>query len=74
MIIIAAIAFAVFVNMTNLHKSFYLNFKPFNCVPCLSTWSAMIMFLMPDNLVSFIASIFVAGVVGGVLYRLLLKL
>lgn len=74
MIIIGAIAFAVFVNMTNLHKSFKLDFKPFNCVPCLSVWSATAMYLMPENIVSFIASVFIAGVLGGVIYRLLLKL
>lgn len=74
MIIVAAIAFAVFVNMTNLHKSFYLNFKPFNCVPCLSVWSALVLFMMPDGMVDFVANIFVAGVLGGVIYRLLLKL
>lgn len=74
MIIVAAIAFAVFVNMTNLHKSFYLNFKPFNCVPCLSVWSALVLFIMPDSMVDFVANIFVAGVLGGVIYRLLLKL
>lgn len=74
MIIVAAIAFAVFVNMTNLHKSFYLNFKPFNCVPCLSVWSALVLFMMPDSMVDFVANIFVAGVLGGIIYRLLLKL
>lgn len=74
MIIVAAIAFAVFVNMTNLHKSFYLNFKPFNCVPCLSVWSALVLFIMPDSMVEFVANIFVAGVLGGIIYRLLLKL
>lgn len=74
MIIIAAIAFAVFVNMTNLHKTFYLNFKPFNCVPCLSVWSALVLFMMPDSMVDFVATIFVAGVLGGIIYRLLLKL
>lgn len=74
MIIVAAIAFAVFVNMTNLHKSFYLNFKPFNCVPCLSVWSALVLFIMTDSMVDFVANIFVAGVLGGVIYRLLLKL
>lgn len=74
MIIVAAIAFAVFVNMTNLYKSFYLNFKPFNCVPCLSVWSALVLFLMPENMVNFVATLFVAGVLGGIIYRLLLKL
>lgn len=74
MIIVAAIAFSVFVNMTNLYKSFYLNFKPFNCVPCLSVWSALVLFLMPENMVNFVATLFVAGVLGGIIYRLLLKL
>lgn len=74
MIIVAAIAFAVFVNMTNLYKSFYLNFKPFNCVPCLSVWSALVLFLMPEQMVNFVATVFVAGVLGGIIYRLLLKL
>ena len=74
MIIVAAIAFALFVNMTNLYKSFYLNFKPFNCVPCLSVWSALVLFLMPEQMVNFVATVFVAGVLGGIIYRLLLKL
>ena len=74
MIIIAAIAFAVFVNMTNLHKSFKLDFKPFNCVPCLSVWRVLVLFMMPDSMVDFVANIFLAGVLGGVIYRLLLKL
>lgn len=74
MIIVASIAFAVFVNMTNLYKSFYLNFKPFNCVPCLSVWSALVLFLMPEQMVNFVATVFVAGVLGGIIYRLLLKL
>jgi hypothetical protein len=74
MIILAAITFAVFFNMTNLHRSFYLNFKPFNCVPCLSVWSAMVMYLMPDNLISFIATVFSAGIIGAITFRLIHKL
>lgn len=72
--LIAAVLFAVFFNMTNLHQSWKLNFKPFNCVPCLSVWSALVLFIMPIEIAYFIASTFGAGVIGGIIYRLLLKL
>lgn len=72
--LIGAVFFAMFFNMTNLYQSWKLNFKPFNCVPCLSVWSAVILFILPIDISYFVASTFGAGVIGGILYRLLLKL
>lgn len=72
--LIAAVLFAVFFNMTNLHQSLKLNFKPFNCVPCLSVWSAVILLILPIEISYFVASTFGAGVIGGIIYRLLLRL
>ncbi len=74
MSLIGAVLFAMFFNMTNLHQSWKLNFKPFNCVPCLSVWSAVVLFILPIEISYFVTSTFGAGVIGGVLYRLLLKL
>lgn len=74
MILIAAVLFAVFFNMTNLHQSWKLNFKPFNCVPCLSVWSAVILFILPIEIAYFVTYTFGAGVIGGIIYRLLLRL
>ena len=72
--LIAAVLFAVFFNMTNLHQSWKLNFKPFNCVPCLSVWCAVVLFILPIEISYFVASTFGAGVICGIIYRLLLKL
>lgn len=74
MIIVASVFFAVFFNMTNLDKSFGLNFKPFNCVPCLSVWSAVVLFIMPPQIVEFVLVTFGSGVIGGITYRLMLKI
>lgn len=74
MIVLASVLFAVFFNMTNLHQSWKLNFKPFNCVPCLSVWSAVLLILMPTFITSIVITLFGAGVLGGISYRLLLKL
>lgn len=73
LVIIAAISFSVYFNMTNLYLSFKLNFKPFNCVPCLSVWSSVIFYFMPFDLIYFISIIFTSGITGAYLFKLLHK-
>lgn len=74
MSLIGAVLFAVFFNMTNLHQSWKLNFKPFNCIPCLSVWSAVVLLLLPIEVSYWVINTFGAGVIGGIIYRLLLRL
>lgn len=38
--------------------------KPFDCVTCLSVWTAAVLYFMPGNVVEFIAIIFAAGFIG----------
>jgi hypothetical protein len=74
MIFLASISFAIFFNMTALPQSWKLNFKPFNCVPCLSFWTAVCIYQLPIEIVTLLATIFGAGVSGAVIYRLIHKL
>jgi hypothetical protein len=74
MVFLAAISFAIFFNMTALPQSWHMNFKPFNCVPCLSVWSALTFLFIPEIVVEQIAIMFGAGVIGAVIYRLIHKL
>lgn len=70
-VFLAAISFAIFFNMTGLPQSWHLNFKPFNCVPCLSVWSALVFLFIPNVMATQIAIMFGAGVIGAVIYRLI---
>jgi hypothetical protein len=72
--IIAAVSFAVFFTMTNLYQSFGLNFKPFSCTPCLSTWSAIVLIVIPIQYQEWIAIVFSSGILGAVIFRLINKL
>jgi hypothetical protein len=74
MVFLAAISFAIFFNMNNLPLSWHLNFKPFNCVPCLSVWCALVFLFIPDVMVEKIAIMFGAGVIAPIVYRLIHKL
>ena len=38
--------------------------KPFDCVTCLSVWSAVVMFYLPTEITNFIFVIFSAGFIG----------
>ena len=71
--LIASVFFSVYFNMTNLHQSFKLDFKPFNCTPCLSVWSAVVFYLLPIQITELIALFFSAGVIGPYLFRLIHK-
>lgn len=41
-----------------------LNFKPFNCVPCLSVWTALGLYFAPNGLTEVLFVTFGAGCVG----------
>ena len=38
--------------------------KPFDCVTCLSVWSAVVFYFMPESIVQFILIIFGTGFIG----------
>jgi hypothetical protein len=72
--LIASVAFVTFFQMNNLHHSLSLNFKPFNCAPCLGFWTALALIWAPVELCEVIAITFGAGVTCAIIYRLLMKL
>ena len=38
--------------------------KPFDCVTCLSVWSAITLYLLPTEITNFLFVIFCAGFIG----------
>lgn len=38
--------------------------KPFDCVTCLSVWTAVVLWLLPESVSTFIAVCFGAGFIG----------
>jgi hypothetical protein len=64
MILLAGITFAIFfVEIHKFHVKLRLNFKPFNCSSCLSAWTTLILYFIPENIVTPIAYMFTAGVI-----------
>ena len=72
-IILAAFFFAYY--FVNIAKIIYVikkvwgipfekRMKPFDCVTCLSVWSAVGFYFLPYNVVMFICIIFGAGFIG----------
>lgn len=59
--ILGSLAFVIFWDMNNLWNP-YLKFKPFNCVPCLSAWVAMILFILPNEFSELFIAVFGVGV------------
>lgn len=72
--LLASVAFVTFFQMNNLHLDLKLNFKPFNCAPCLGFWVALGLMFAPVELCEIIAITFGAGVKCAIVYRLLMKL
>lgn len=72
--LLASVAFVTFFQMNNLHHSLSLNFKPFNCAPCLGYWVALGLMFTPVNFCEIVAITFGAGVICAIIYRLLMKL
>lgn len=66
MIILASISFAFFVvEVLRLPApGTWLYRKPFNCIPCLSAWTALALFFLPDVFTQVISTMFGAGTIG----------
>ena len=62
-IIIGAIAFSIyFIEYGRFPVKWRINFKPFNCVMCLSVWVSLWLLFMPDWLVNGFEIVFITGV------------
>jgi hypothetical protein len=72
--LIASVAFVTFWNMNNMPYSLGLNFKPFNCAPCLGFWVALGLMFAPELLSIIVATSFGAGVIAAIVEKLLIKL
>jgi hypothetical protein len=72
--LIASVAFVTFWNMNNLPYDLGINFKPFNCAPCLGFWVALGLMFAPELLSIIVAVSFGAGVIAAVVEKLLIKL
>jgi hypothetical protein len=61
-ILFAAILAAVyFIEMARMHKALRLDFRPFNCLMCLSTWLALGFQFVPSFVLTFIICSCLAG-------------
>ena len=72
--LLASVAFVTFFQMNNLPCTLGINFKPFNCAPCLGFWVALGLMFAPELLSTIVAVSFGAGVICAILERLLVKL
>jgi hypothetical protein len=72
--LLASVAFVTFFQMNNLPYGLGLNFKPFNCAPCLGFWVALGLMFAPELLSTILAASFGAGVLSAIIERLLVKL
>lgn len=63
---LASIAFVLFWEMNHMWNP-YLKFKPFNCVPCLSVWVALLLCFINKEIVEVIFYCFSAGVIAPLL-------
>jgi len=60
--IITGICFSFFFKeMHQFHRKWKLNFKPFNCISCLSAWSSLVFYLLPDKITLGLCVLFVSG-------------
>jgi hypothetical protein len=58
--------------MTNVfewHRKIVPNIKPFNCCPCLSAWSGLIAYFIPEFLLIPMAVLFMSGTIGAILQK-----
>jgi hypothetical protein len=72
--LLASVAFVTFFQMNNLPYGLGLNFKPFNCAPCLGFWVALGLMFAPELLSTILAVSFGAGVIAAILEKILMKL
>lgn len=60
--IITGLCFAFFfVELHQFHRKWKLNFKPFNCISCLSAWSALLIYFLPEWVKMPLMIMFVSG-------------
>ena len=76
LVIVSAFLFSYyFVNVAMIPNAIKRGFKmhpgtrikPFDCVTCLSVWSAAGFYFMPQQWLEFIAIIFAAGFIGKII-------
>jgi hypothetical protein len=72
--LLASVAFVTFFQMNNFPYTLGINFKPFNCAPCLGFWVALGLMFAPELLSTILAVSFGAGVLSAIIERLLVKL
>jgi hypothetical protein len=72
--LLASVAFVTFFQMNNLPYGLGLNFKPFNCAPCLGFWVALGLMFAPELLSTILAVSFGAGVIAAILEKILMKI
>lgn len=69
--IITGIAFAFFfTEMHQFHKKWKLDFRPFNCVSCLSAWSSLVIYLLPEYIKLGLMAMFVSGALAPLFVKL----
>ena len=70
-IIFAAPAFAYLLILAyRWHERFpFLNRKPFNCVVCLSAWTGISLFFLPDVVAQAVAAFSLSGILGKIMYN-----
>ena len=70
--ILAAISFSVyFTEIAQLNKKLKLDFKPFNCTPCLAAWSGLGFYLLPDYITGVALSMFASGILAPIVIYLI---
>ena len=72
--LLASVAFVTFFQMNNFPYKLGINFKPFNCAPCLGFWVALGLMFAPELLSTIVAVSFGAGVIAAIVERVLVKL
>lgn len=62
-----------FVDMARFPVKWKINFKPFNCIICLSSWVALILFFVPFWVTEIMITMFGAAIVTALLKTLMDK-
>jgi hypothetical protein len=63
-----------FIEMTRLPEKLKLNFKPFNCSLCLSFYVAIILYLVPNNILNCVLVASVSGVAAPLFRNLMMNI
>lgn len=73
-IIIAAAMFAFyFIDMARIPAKWKINFKPFNCIICLSSWTAFILYWLPIQITEIMMCMFGAGILSAIIKTIITK-